>query len=176
MEFILHNYYKFIHTKFNHTVGENFVENKKDKIINKKDNSNIQNKDENKLSKVYTTKETKANKSSNNKIKNETTKNKKSKTSKKTNNLKKSKNNKIKKKDKTGILIGATSIISLLLIMVVVGELYLMDSSNSNMLSYNANVNGINVGGMELSKANEKLVSAFNEKAENFELNLNFLL
>lgn len=150
------------------------MENKKDKIINKKDNSNIQNKDENKLSKVYTTKETKANKSSNNKIKNETTKNKKSKTSKKTNNLKKSKNNKIKKKDKTGILIGATSIISLLLIMVVVGELYLMDSSNSNMLSYNANVNGINVGGMELSKANEKLVSAFNEKAENFELNLNY--
>ena len=59
------------------------MENKKDKIINKKDNSNIQNKDENKLSKVYTTKETKANKSSNNKIKNETTKNKKSKTSKK---------------------------------------------------------------------------------------------
>lgn len=150
------------------------MENKKDKIINKKDNSNIQNKNENKLSKVYTTKETKANKSSNNKIKNETTKNKKSKTSKKTNNLKKSKNNKIKKKDKTGILIGATSIISLLLIMVVVGELYLMDSSNSNMLSYNANVNGINVGGMELSKANEKLVSAFNEKAENFELNLNY--
>lgn len=150
------------------------MENKKDKIINKKDYSNIQNKNENKLSKVYTTKETKANKSSNNKIKNETTKNKKSKTSKKTNNLKKSKNNKIKKKDKTGILIGATSIISLLLIMVVVGELYLMDSSNSNMLSYNANVNGINVGGMELSKANEKLVSAFNEKAENFELNLNY--
>lgn len=150
------------------------MENKKDKIINKKDYSNIQNKNENKLSKVYTTKETKANKSSNNKIKNETTKNKTSKTSKKTNNLKKSKNNKIKKKDKTGILIGATSIISLLLIMVVVGELYLMDSSNSNMLSYNANVNGINVGGMELSKANEKLVSAFNEKAENFELNLNY--
>ena len=150
------------------------MENKKDKIINKKDYSNIQNKNENKLSKVYTTKETKANKSSNNKIKNETTKNKKSKTNKKTNNLKKSKNNKIKKKDKTGILIGATSIISLLLIMVVVGELYLMDSSNSNMLSYNANVNGINVGGMELSKANEKLVSAFNEKAENFELNLNY--
>ncbi len=150
------------------------MENKKDKIISEKNNSSAKNKDENKLSKVYTTKETKANKSSNNKIKNETTKNKKSKTSKKTNNLKKSKNNKIKKKDKTGILIGATSIISLLLIMVVVGELYLMDSSNSNMLSYNANVNGINVGGMELSKANEKLVSAFNEKAENFELNLNY--
>lgn len=145
----------------------------KDKKVVTSNSSKSRTKKPRELSKIYTIKKKTTQKEETNKKKNATKKKSVSKNKKPKNNSKKNISQN-KSKDKAGIVIGATSIISLLLIMVVFGELYLMDSSNSNVLSYNANVNGINVGGMELTKANEKLVSAFNEKAENFELNLSY--
>lgn len=148
------------------------MENEDKKVVTS-NSSKSRTKKPRELSKIYTIKKKTTQKEETNKKKNATKKKSVSKNKKPKNNSKKNISQN-KSKDKAGIVIGATSIISLLLIMVVFGELYLMDSSNSNVLSYNANVNGINVGGMELTKANEKLVSAFNEKAENFELNLSY--
>ena len=76
----------------------------------------------------------------------------------------------IKKKDKSGLVVGVTSIISLVLVMVVVGEVYLLNSADSTAIARNTTINGIDVGGMQVSKASEKIVSAFNKKADNFKL------
>lgn len=75
-----------------------------------------------------------------------------------------------KKKDKAGIVVGVTSIVSLVLVMVVFGEVYMLNNADSTALSRNATINGIDVGGMEVSKASEKVVTAFSNKADNFKL------
>lgn len=83
-------------------------------------------------------------------------------------------NLKSKSKDKTTIVVGATSLITLVLVMIICGEVFLMEKSNGAVITRNTTINGINVGGMELKDANQKLVTAFNKKAEEFELNLNY--
>lgn len=80
-----------------------------------------------------------------------------------------------KKKDDTKgpkIVVGVTSIISLMLLMVVLGEVYILNNADSNALAQNTTINGIDVGGMEISKASEKVITAFNTRADNFKLTL----
>lgn len=80
----------------------------------------------------------------------------------------------LKSKEKANLVIGVTSVVSLMLIMVVAGEIFLLNDSNSNIIGNNTNVNGINIGGMEFGDANEKITTAFSKKAEEFELTLNY--
>ena len=125
-----------------------------------------------KLTKVY--RQTQNGNQQNVKRVSSTTKNnvkrKKSKTAKR----KKKNVSSLKSKEKTNLVIGVTSLISLVLVMVVVGELFLLESSNANVIGNNTNVNGINVGGMDFGDATEKIATAFSKKAEDFELTLNY--
>ena len=102
------------------------------------------------------------------------TSSKKSSNKKRSSNKRKKNNSTLKSKEKANLVIGITSIVSLMLIMVVVGELFLLNDSNVNVIGNNTNVNGINIGGMEFGDANEKITTAFSKKAEDFELTLNY--
>lgn len=81
---------------------------------------------------------------------------------------------KYKKTDKIALTIGATSVASILLLMVIFGEIYLIDNSNTGELMRNTTINGVDVGGLDISRASEKLITAFSNKAENFSLVLNY--
>lgn len=128
-------------------MGNNKEENVKNQNQNKK-------KRKRKLTSVYRTK----------KVENKNTK---------TNNKHKS-SSAIKKNDKTSTIISVTSIVSVLLLMVVVGEMYMIDNSNGGELSKNTTINGIDVGGMDLSTASNTISTAFAKKAEQFKLVLNY--
>ena len=90
--------------------------------------------------------------------------------------LQKNKGNKSEKDSSKGAkaVVGVTSIISLMLLMVVVGEVYILNNTDSNALAKNTTINGIDVGGMEISKASEKVITAFNTRADNFKLVLKY--
>ena len=83
-------------------------------------------------------------------------------------------NENVKRVSKSTIWVGATSAISIILLLVIVGEVYMIDKSNIGQLSNNATINGVDVGGLNISKASEKLATAFSSKAEKFSLILNY--
>ena len=82
---------------------------------------------------------------------------------------------KVLRKDNTGKLLVGLSAISLVLIMVVMGQFFILESSDpSNTLYKGTTINGVNVGGLEYSQAEQLLAETFKEKSESFKLNLNY--
>lgn len=93
-------------------------------------------------------------------------------TTKKNNPKKSTKRNKGKNNYK--FVVGATTAVSLVLLMVIAGEVMLIDNQNSNKIARGATLNGVEIGGLEVSEAKAKLVSAFSKKADDFNLRLNY--
>lgn len=82
---------------------------------------------------------------------------------------------KVLKKDNTGKLLLGLSAISLVLIMVVMGQFFILESSDpSNTLYKGTTINGVNVGGMDYAEAEQILAQTFLEKSESFKLTLNY--
>ena len=85
------------------------------------------------------------------------------------------KKSKVLKKDKTGKLLVSLSAVSLVLIMVVMGQFFILESSDpSNTLTKGTMINGVNVGGLNYLEAEELLSGMFKEKSDNFKLTLSY--
>lgn len=132
-------------------------------------------------------KETLKNKNINKKQSSTNTKNVKNKTSKKlTATLKNSKQvfsdsglqgkkSKVLKRDNANRLLLGLSAISLVLVMVVMGQFFIMESEDpSNVIENGTMINGVNVGGMDYYDAEKLIYDVFKEKSENFSLTLKY--
>lgn len=82
---------------------------------------------------------------------------------------------KVLKKDNTGKLLVSLSAISLVLIMVVMGQFFILESTDpSNTLFNGTIINGVNVGGMDIFEAEQLIYDVFKEKSNNFKLELTY--
>lgn len=82
---------------------------------------------------------------------------------------------KVLKRDNTTKLLWGLSLISLVLVMVVVGQFFVMETQDpSNVLHNGTVINGVNVGGMESLEAEQLIYEVFKEKSNNFSLSLNY--
>lgn len=82
---------------------------------------------------------------------------------------------KVLKRDNANKLLIGLSAISLVLVMVVVGQFFIMESEDpSNVLQNGTIINGINVGGMQNYDAEQLMYEMFKEKSENFTLTINY--
>lgn len=81
---------------------------------------------------------------------------------------------KVVKPDNTKKLLVNLSMVCLMLLFVVVGQFFVAESGLPNPFSEGTVINGINVGDMSGSNAEKALATAFNEKAQNFNLKLNY--
>ncbi len=86
------------------------------------------------------------------------------------------KNNKSKTKHKrkdrsTTVLIGL-SLASLVMVMAVIGQFYLVEDNNVSTISDGTYVNGYNISGMTTTEAKNYLTTAFAKSSENFNLTL----
>ena len=85
------------------------------------------------------------------------------------------KKTKVLKKDNTGKLLVALSGISLLLVMIVMGQFFILESGDpSNTLTKGTIINGVNVGGLSYTAAEELLADVFRQKSDNFKLNITY--
>ena len=64
--------------------------------------------------------------------------------------------------------------ISLVLIMVVVGQFFLINKRAADRLPRGTTINGISVGGLSSSKANQLISNMIADKANNFTLNISY--
>lgn len=82
---------------------------------------------------------------------------------------------KVLKKDNTGKLLVGLSAISLVLIMVVMGQFFILESSDpSNTFYKGTTINGVNVSGMDYMEAEQLLAQTFKDKSESFKLELKY--
>ena len=82
---------------------------------------------------------------------------------------------KVLKRDNTGKLLVGLSAISLVLVMVVVGQFFVLESEDpSNVLHSQTYINGVNVGGLSSAEAEQVVYNVFKEKSENFNLNIKY--
>lgn len=85
------------------------------------------------------------------------------------------KKSKVLKRDNTGKLLLALSAISLVLVMAVVGQFFVLESKDpSNVIKSGTIINGVNVGGMEAIEAEQLIYEVFNKKSEDFSLTINY--
>lgn len=82
---------------------------------------------------------------------------------------------KILKRDNTNKLLLGLSAISLVLVMAVMGQFFIMESSDPSNVLYNGTIiNGVNVGGMEAYEAEQLIYDVFKEKSNNFSLTIKY--
>lgn len=85
------------------------------------------------------------------------------------------KSTKILRKDNTGTILLGLSLISLVLVMAVVGQFFVMESTDpSNVISNGTIISGINVGGMDSIDAEQLLYDVFSEKSKDFNLTITY--
>lgn len=82
---------------------------------------------------------------------------------------------KVLKRDNTGKLLLALSAISLVLVMAVVGQFFVLESEDpSNVLNNQTFINGVNVGGLTSQEAEQVIYNVFKEKSDNFNLTIKY--
>ena len=85
------------------------------------------------------------------------------------------KKKRVLKRDNANKLLLGLSTISLVLIMVVVGQFFIMESTDpSNVIHNGTMINGVNVGGLESIEAEQLIYDVFKEKSEDFSLKINY--
>ena len=85
------------------------------------------------------------------------------------------KKSKVLKRDNANKLLLGLSAISLVLVMVVMGQFFIMESEDpSNVIHNGTMINGVNVGGMDYYDAEKLIYDVFKEKSENFSLTLKY--
>lgn len=85
------------------------------------------------------------------------------------------KKKRVLKRDNANKLLLGLSTISLVLIMVVVGQFFIMESKEpSNVIHNGTMINGVNVGGLESIEAEQLIYDVFKEKSEDFSLKINY--
>lgn len=85
------------------------------------------------------------------------------------------KKSKVLKRDNANKLLLGLSAISLVLVMVVMGQFFIMESEDpSNVIENGTMINGVNVGGMDYYDAEKLIYDVFKEKSENFSLTLKY--
>ena len=85
------------------------------------------------------------------------------------------KKKRVLKRDNANKLLLGLSTISLVLIMVVVGQFFIMESTDpSNVIHNGTMINGVNVGGLESIEAEKLIYDVFKEKSEDFSLKINY--
>lgn len=85
------------------------------------------------------------------------------------------KKKRVLKRDNANKLLLGLSTISLVLIMVVVGQFFIMESKDpSNVIHNGTMINGVNVGGLESIEAEQLIYDVFKEKSEDFSLKINY--
>lgn len=85
------------------------------------------------------------------------------------------KKGKVLKRDNANKLLLGLSAISLVLVMVVMGQFFIMESEDpSNVIENGTMINGVNVGGMDYYDAEKLIYDVFKEKSENFSLTLKY--
>ena len=82
---------------------------------------------------------------------------------------------KTKKKDNTTSVLFGLTIVSFVMVMVVVGQFFIMENNlSNNVLSKGSYINGYNISGMDNQQATTYLNNVFNENAKDFKLTLNY--
>lgn len=85
------------------------------------------------------------------------------------------KKSRVLKRDNANKLLLGLSAISLVLVMVVMGQFFIMESEDpSNVIHNGTMINGVNVGGMDYYDAEKLIYDVFKEKSENFSLTLKY--
>lgn len=85
------------------------------------------------------------------------------------------KKSRVLKRDNANKLLLGLSAISLVLVMVVMGQFFIMESEDpSNVIENGTMINGVNVGGMDYYDAEKLIYDVFKEKSENFSLTLKY--
>lgn len=85
------------------------------------------------------------------------------------------KKSKVLKRDNANRLLLGLSAISLVLVMVVMGQFFIMESEDpSNVIENGTMINGVNVGGMDYYDAEKLIYDVFKGKSENFSLTLKY--
>ena len=87
---------------------------------------------------------------------------------------KKTKKIKKKTKDSTTAVFMGLSIVACVMVMVVVGQFYMLENTGEHTFSTGTTINGYNVAGMNSSKAVEYLSQVFSENANQFDLTLKY--
>ncbi len=87
---------------------------------------------------------------------------------------KKTKKIKKKTKDNTTAVFMGLSIVACVMVMVVVGQFYMLENTGEHTFSTGTTINGYNVAGMNSSKAVEYLSQVFSENANQFDLTLKY--
>ncbi len=83
------------------------------------------------------------------------------------------KTEKRKKKDKTNKILIGLSVVSVAMVMVVLGQFFLIRAKlNDGKVVEGTVINGVNIEGLSTHQAESKLQQVFNKKAEDFELTL----
>ncbi len=82
---------------------------------------------------------------------------------------------KVLRRDNTGKLLVGLTAISLILIMVVVGQFFVLESTDpTNVIRNGTMINGVNVGGMASIDAEQLIYDVFSKKSEDFSLTINY--
>ena len=82
------------------------------------------------------------------------------------------KKRKKKKDNTTSVLLGLT-VVSFVMVMVVVGQFFIMENNlSNNTISHGSYINGYNISGMKSDEAVTYLSNVFSESANNFKLTL----
>ena len=82
---------------------------------------------------------------------------------------------KVLKKDNAGKILVGLCAISLVLVMAVVGQFFVLESKDpTNVIRSGTVINGINVGGMEAVDAEQLIYDVFSKKSEDFKLTINY--
>lgn len=92
----------------------------------------------------------------------------------KSNKVKKTKSNKERKpkKDKTAQIFLGLTLLSCVMVMVVVGQFFILENQGNDVVEKGTSVNGYNIAGMTKDSAVEYLGQVFKDNAEQFELTL----
>lgn len=77
-------------------------------------------------------------------------------------------------KSKSAKILMALSLVSVVLMMVVVGQFFLIDKPTADKVPRGTVINGVSIGGMSSSKASQLLSNMIHDKANNFQLNLSY--
>ena len=81
---------------------------------------------------------------------------------------------KVLKRDNAGKLLVGLCAISLVLVMAVVGQFFVLESKDpTNVIKSGTVINGVNVGGMEAVDAEQLIYEVFTKKSEDFNLTIN---
>ena len=79
-----------------------------------------------------------------------------------------------RKKDKTPQVFMGLTLLSCVMVMVVVGQFFILENQEQNVITKGTSVNGYNIAGMTKENAVTYLGQVFRDNAEQFQLTLNY--